>query len=172
MTAQDSVMLKCDACGHEWKSRNTAGKARQCSKCRSRRITVMDPRVIIACGDATEDMKETPLISKASAFSPYKAIFSDDPEVRKKMRELEIAKLDRQIAEERGIELRSDAFNRLVGQHKMLLSILHDGGFLDNEEYEFLSSECPWCGGDDMEPMEVKKGAWGWRCQKCGKEVI
>ena len=37
--------LKCENCGHEWKPRNTEGKARQCSKCRSRRITEIDAAV-------------------------------------------------------------------------------------------------------------------------------
>lgn len=170
MTAQDSVMLRCDTCGHEWKSRNTAGKGRQCSKCRSRKISVVDPNENASGIDDAAGMNEITHAGKVASSS--KAIFSDDPKVRKKMRELEIAKLDRQIAEERGIELQANSFTRHVGQHKMLLSILHDDGFLDDGEYEFLSSECPWCGCGCMEHKEIRKGDWGWKCDKCGKEVI
>jgi uncharacterized Zn finger protein len=44
MATQDAVTLRCEKCGHSWKGRNTPGTARQCSKCRSRKIVVVGER--------------------------------------------------------------------------------------------------------------------------------
>ena len=175
MTTQDSVMLRCDGCGHEWRSRNTEGKARQCSKCRSRRMSEVHPDELVLDSTTSNPMAVRSMTMRGrstNASSPYYDAFADDPDARKKRKELEIAKLDRQIAEEKGLGLQSDTVMRFVGRHKMLLSMLHDGGFLDDDEFEFLSGECPWCGGGFMEHVEVRNGIWGWKCHNCGKEAI
>jgi ribosomal protein L37AE/L43A len=165
--AQPRIILRCQQCGHEWKGRRSVGTARQCSKCRSRSILQVTEEDT-ALPD-TAIVSETPPVAKT--YSPSRAGeefngYLDDPEVHAKIRELQIARLERQIAEEQ-IQLRDpQPFNRLVGSYKYLLRSLWERKALSNDAYRILISECPWCGESTMHTDE--DGSC-WTCDKCGR---
>jgi ribosomal protein L37AE/L43A len=171
MSAQDSVTLKCESCGHEWEARNTPGKARQCSKCRSRKIgeAIKDTR-------RTEEGMSSELIARslnkgtASCNEPQAASIMNDPEVREKLKELEIVKLERQIARERGCFNDERALKVVTFAYKTLIRGLYGSGFMDDEFLEFLESVCPWCGRPSILFIDDEE-SYGWKCQHCGKVV-
>jgi hypothetical protein len=97
---------------------------------------------------------------------------ADDPEIREKLRELELARIEKQIAEARGELVDSTALVRLVSNYKVLLTNINSNGYLTDGDYDTLVSECPWCGEFDIVHEEIRPNVFGWKCQNCGKEVV
>jgi len=92
-------------------------------------------------------------------------------EIREKLKELEMARIERQIAEERGAISKLSALDRLAVNYKVLLYNLHDNGYLIDGDYEWLISECFWCGQYEMMSEEISKDMYGWKCHNCGKSI-
>lgn len=89
----------------------------------------------------------------------------DDPEIRQKMKELQVVRLEKQIAEEKASIDKSLAFNRLAGNYKYLLNCLAEKKVLSKEEFRVLAGECPWCSETTMEFDAINQK---WICKTCG----
>jgi len=167
MDAQSRVKLRCQQCGHEWKGRSSTGIARQCSKCRSRQIAEVNDDDHAASDAVTIMPNET--VNQVAAI-PIGLM--DDPEIRQKMKELELARIERKIAEEGARVIPEAALINIANAQKMLLQNLHSSHVIDDNMFVFLSSMCPWCGNGSMHQIEVKPDILGWRCKSCGKELV
>jgi hypothetical protein len=109
---------------------------------------------------------------KVSGKSPsIQMILADDPEVKEKLKELELARIERQIAEAKGELINSRAFERHVSTFLSLLENLFENGHISELAFETLGSECPWCGECEMVYEEIGTDHFRWRCRKCGKIV-
>lgn len=168
MPSHISVTLRCEQCGHTWTARNIDGKSRQCSKCRSRKIIEVD-----CDADAlVTERPETDMV-KASQKVSFPPSLSDDPEILKKVKELELAKLDRQIREMREQSFRDGFAERLVINHLSLLVELSQANIIDEDTINRLMSYCPWCGAereDGLVYVEYPKDhptMTGYRCASC-----
>lgn len=173
MAPQSSVTLRCNNCGHEWKSRSTGGKARQCSKCRSRDISEVSAKETPSEGTSsivTDNDKHVSKKSYVRVTSRSQAL-ANDPEIREKLKELELARIERQITEERGAVHDPDVLMRIVGDFKTLLFELNDSGRLTDKQYDSLVHHCPWCTSSSMEIEEFSDSEFGWKCRYCGKTI-
>jgi len=164
-------MLKCDGCGHEWRSRRTEGKARQCSKCRSRRISEIQEN-FITCAESIPGVGGIGKPAGSHSITHPKGIidaFAEDPQVRNKRKELEIARLDRQIAEERGHLENTETTERLALIIKALIEELNDEGMLDSGFSEYYSHYCLWCGAEDDQGVKRNSSNGIRKCVTCGR---
>lgn len=177
MTAQNSVnpvTLRCNNCGHEWKARHTGGKARQCSKCRSRSISevAIDDRVSLTSQSPLVNSNEHTARDSHQHDDSIMQLLANDLEIIEKRKELELAKIERQIAEERAATIDPEVIERIVGDFKSLLFELSCKNLIPEEEYERLISHCPWCTSCSVEMVELDDGEYGWKCRYCGREVV
>jgi len=172
MGALDTIRLRCEQCGHEWNPRNTEGTARQCSKCRSRQIIELprEPEQPIIATPVPFVIADTVPVKTEGRPRSRKVDeeYLNDPEVQAKLKELQLARLERQIAEEKSSIEDFEAFDRLVGNYKYLLTKLGEQHLLSKEDYRILASECSRCGGSAMH-LDVEEARWV--CQKCGKII-
>ncbi len=83
-----------------------------------------------------------------------------------------MAKIEKQIAEAKGEMIDSAAFIRLVINYKVLLCNLNSNGYLTDEDYDTLVSECQWCGENKSVFEELRADVFGWKCHHCGKIII
>jgi len=164
----------CDDCGHTWKPRSENPKRSQCSKCRSRNVSKVDR----ATKGVQSQINNTDCIIQSTSQKTYgklssiPTILADDPDIKDKLKELELARIERQIAETKG-ELKGPlALDRLISSYKVLLFNLNDNGHLTDVDYVRLASECFWCGEYDMVFEEISADHFGWRCYSCGKQVL
>jgi predicted Zn-ribbon and HTH transcriptional regulator len=155
-----ALKLKCESCGHEWRGRNTEGKARQCSKCRSRRIIEIEEGERLTAKSVGTSM-ETPIDR-----------MTDDADIKAKIKELQLARLDRQIAEAKGYLIDQVALGRTVEQLKETLRAFTDDDFEDEgrKSYmKYLASLCPWCGVESMSRTKIGSKSRAWKCERCGR---
>ena len=163
----------CDDCGHTWNPRSENPKRSQCSKCKSRNVSKVDRA---AKGVPSPLNKVDCIIQSTSQkangkLSSIPTILADDPEIKEKLKELELVRIEKQIAETKGELKDSLALDRLISSYKVLLFNLNDNGHLTDEDYVRLASECFWCGEYDMVFEEISTEQFGWRCKKCGKLI-
>jgi hypothetical protein len=114
-------------------------------------------------------VNKSPALAKSPIWSSTGKGFEGylgDPEVLAKIKELQIARLEKQIAEEEASVKELKAFNRLVGNYKYLLSYLVKKNVLSKDEYRMLADECPWC---NKMAMEFDATSGKWVCKKCGE---
>jgi len=96
----------------------------------------------------------------------------DDPEIRQKMKELELVKLDNQLAELRGGP-NANVAERLVLDRIDLLNVLLSTDKINKAAYCRLVSSCPWCGASSdigLRYEDASEGG-GYRCASCGHWV-
>jgi ssDNA-binding Zn-finger/Zn-ribbon topoisomerase 1 len=164
----------CVDCGHTWNPRSENPKRSQCSKCKSRNVSKVDH--VTRRGKASPDEAECalkPHSSKANGkLSSIPMILADDPDVKDKLKELELVRIEKQIAEAKGELAHSRAFDRHVSNFKSLLVNLFDNGYISELAFTTFSSECPWCGESEMVFEETRTDISVWKCRKCGKVVI
>jgi len=98
-------------------------------------------------------------------------LFANDPEIREKLKGLELARIERQIAEAKGELINSRAFERHVSTFLSLLENLFENRHISELAFKTFSSECPWCGECEMVYEEISTDHFRWRCRKCGKIV-
>lgn len=171
MSSEHSIKLKCQQCGHEWTSRNTDGKGRQCSKCRSRKMIEMPKD-----SEPVTNVPDGKVIASRDAADMLTDL-RNDSEVREKLKELELARLDRQIREVRGNQLSDGLAERLAIKLMDLLVELSNARAIDEDVFERLISYCPWCeaNGEDgliyEDPNEDHPSKNGYRCNSCGHWV-
>lgn len=169
--SQESLTLRCESCGHTWNARNTPGTSRQCSKCRSRRIEEAKD----ALDNISDASVERVPVDRGDPATP--AELKDDPDIREKMKELELAKLDKQLRELKRGPNDDAVIERLVINNIELLCEMSASGTIDEKTYESLASSCPWCGangGDGLVYEEYRDGGQlknGFRCASCGHWV-
>jgi hypothetical protein len=165
--------LTCNDCGHTWKTRSGSPKSPQCSKCRSRDVSEV--------GDGAESSNTTrmDIVRAAQAqkkiptgFHPMPQVIADDPEIISKLKELELARLERLLAEEKEVDYNPDVLQRVVHDFKDLLFVLYCNKHLTKEQYKSIVDQCPWCTSCSMELEEFSDGESGWKCHYCGKEVV
>lgn len=166
MSSERSIRLRCEQCGHEWSARNTEGKGRQCSKCRSRRL-------IEVSEDATFSEVRPDVENAVEPKAATSNDVQDDLEIRQKAKELEMAKLEKQIRDLNGSSVSEGIAERMVANNILLLDILRRCEVLDESEYDMLASLCPWCGarGDEGLVYDDADGRNGNRCASCGHWV-
>lgn len=92
--------------------------------------------------------------------------YLDEPEVHAKIKELQIVRLERQIAEEREVILNPNVIGRVVAHQKAMIRAASEGKLAS---IRYIEEECPWCGECSMRFEELKPSTWGWRCNGCGK---
>lgn len=163
----------CADCGHTWNPRSENPKRSQCSKCKSRNVSKADrtaKTVHTPLDDKDCDIQSTSQKTYGK-LSSIPTILTDDPEIKEKLKELELVRIERQIAETKGELSGSLTLDRLISSYKVLLFNLNDNGYLTDEDYERLSSECFCCGEYDMVFEEISTGRFGWECKKCGKLI-
>lgn len=172
MDKDERLTLMCQECGHTWTARNTDGRARQCSKCRSRRLAEVPKNNLSEGEDAVTADADPPARTRSPASS-----IMDDPEVREKVKELEIAKLDRQLREVRFGVTGDEFIERVVLRQNLLLEELNRSEIIDDETLLDLASLCPWCGASGYDGLafeEFQDGRIfrnGYRCASCGHWV-
>lgn len=166
MDTREAVRLRCQDCGHEWEARDNQVKRRQCSKCRSRTIAQipMVPDAVPIEDQVNEPASLIKVLSRARVAKEFEG-YLDDPEVQAKIKELQLARLEGQVAEERGRCYEHDVILRIVSQQKAILRALSDGM---TKNLDYLLAECPFCGKSTMRFEEVRASTWGWKCHSCG----
>ncbi len=163
----------CDDCGHTWNPRSENPKRSQCSKCKSRNVS----KVNRAVKGGPSPLNNADCIIQSTSQKNYgklssiPTILADDPDIKEKLKELELARIERKIAEEKGDLVNSRAFERHVSSYKSLLDNLFENGHLTQIAFNALSSECPWCGEYEMVFEEISTERFGWICRKCGKLI-
>lgn len=90
----------CADCGHTWKPRSENPKRSQCSKCKSRNVSKVNQTVK---GGPSPINKTDYIIQSTShkangKLSSIPTILADDPEIKEKLKELELARIERKIA--------------------------------------------------------------------------
>jgi DNA-directed RNA polymerase subunit RPC12/RpoP len=179
MDDSNSVMLRCDNCGHTWKPRSTEGKARQCSKCRSRRISVIEQEDSHSISPLAQSSKSK-RISASTIPSPSNIhpSIKEDPDIIAKMKELELVRIERQIVEEQKAIVKARAIDSLAKAYYCLLDAAWLGIKLDDDTYEELVSVCLYCGstGDaGLEYIEERVNGGNsvqyYQCRSCGRRI-
>ncbi len=163
----------CADCGHTWNPRSENPKRSQCSKCKSRNVSKVDratkgvpsPLNIVDCVIQSTSHKAN------GKLSSIPTILADDPDIKEKLKELELVRIEKQIAETKGELINSRAFERHISSYKSLLENLFENGHLTQIAFNALSSECPWCGEYEMINEEIRIDGLGWKCLNCGKIV-
>jgi hypothetical protein len=157
--------LMCEACGHTWSPRNTAGASRHCSKCNSKQIIEVSDDNAVPSPEIAPHMAEV-VVGKISV----PPLLKDDPDIRQKLKELELARLDKQIRDLNGSSLSEGMAERMVANNILLLDILRRSEVLEESEYDMLASLCPWCGarGEEGLVYDDADGRNGNRCASCG----
>lgn len=159
--------LMCEACGHTWYPRNTSGSSRHCSECNSRQIVEVDSSI---APSSEINPKHVEVISERTVLPiPLR----EDTDIRKKLKELELARLDKQIRELKSSTTPEVIVEKIVANNILLLDALYRNGAIDENEYQLMASACPWCGaaGDEGLVYEEVKGSNGNRCVSCGHWV-
>ena len=170
-TSYPAVMLQCIDCGHNWKPRNTPGKARECSKCGSKNIEEVDPN-----GASEEDQDQKRPRSSLRMISsneppPVDDEFRDDPDVKALRKELVMAELNQQIGAVSPRITDNIVFSRFSYDLKFLIRSLHQDGRLNSKTYGQLFYKCPWCGEGNMRRKDADDGAFILTCSECGRTV-
>jgi hypothetical protein len=162
MPTEAPSIIKC-RCGHSWTARKAeTSKPRQCPKCYSR-----DVKEEVDGGPGHFDH-----VTKA-----LRSGLDDDPEILAKRKELELARLERQIREARGQQSEDGVAERIVVNHISLLVELWAAEILPYETFEGLISHCPWCNavgenGLVYEEYEADHpNDTGYSCASCGHWV-
>ena len=167
------LSFSCVSCGYKWQGRTRTKGKRRCPKCSSRRIE--------------EDGSDAKLIKETSTIEPVQTKqghspftysgtppndIRDDPEVRKKLKELEIARIDTEIMKLKGEQQETSALPRTVNWIKGLIDYLNGAEIVTNDFWEELDSFCPWCGKDVGHREFIRPGVRGWRCHNCGRTLV
>lgn len=121
--------------------------------------------------DAREIDEPVPVIAPVKMQRKDQQYLMDDPEVREKFKQLQLAKLDRQIAEERAELIDYGALGTFIASYKMLLRFLHICGSLSDSEFELVDIRCPWCGGLFEYEEDSKTDIRSWKCIVCNKSI-
>lgn len=121
--------------------------------------------------DISENNKPVPIMVPVKMQRKDRQYLMDDPEVREKVKQLQLAKLDRQIAEERAELIDYGALGTFIASYKMLLRFLHNCGSLSDSEFELVDIRCPWCGGLFEYEEDSKADIQGWKCTVCNKSI-
>ena len=171
----------CGDCGHTWVPRSDNPKRPQCSNCRSRNVSKVDRTAAnarVPPSDTNYNNQPTPQKTNGKLTS-ISTVLVDDPEIREKLKELEIARLDKQIAEEIGATVDPEEIAQLVDDSKVIAHIVSDlkslafvlysKQWISKEEYEEMVRSCPWCGSCSMRRETSQHGEFRWKCQYCGK---
>ncbi len=158
---------RCLRCNHEWTARNPSSTRRECSRCRSLRVEVVNPPT---------QPNPTPFTATTSAEPPpaspaVPTSLRDDPDIVKKLKELNLAKLEREIAEVKEGNIPSVALERLDAIMKLLVQFLNRVGVLGSDTADFFNTFCVWCGAERKKGMEYDDGANCWKCRTCGRLV-
>ncbi len=181
MINSNPTILRCTQCGHSWKPRNTEGTARQCSKCRSRSIVEIPDEPAFQEAESQSNSLEsgsTKSFSKNNTSIPKCPELKNDPDIIQKKKELELIRLDRQIAEERQKINESEVTKRLMRFNISLLNTLRSEDNLSGKDYDELTSMCIQCGAEGDKGLEYfeemdEGGVWhSWyECRSCGVRI-
>ena len=122
----------CDDCGHTWNPRSENPKRSQCSKCKSRNVSKVNRAVKVSPSPLNNAYCIIRFTSQKNygKQSSIPTILADDPEVKEKLKDLELVRIERQIFEEKGKLVNSRAFERHVSSYKSLLENLFENGHL------------------------------------------
>ena len=167
-----AITLSCKACGNKWQGRAKVKGKRRCPECWSRQVFETSNEDLAGTRSAAKPSstklgRMTPGFKDALGPEP-----GDDEEILEKLKELKLARINKEIAEvESGLK-ECDAFSRLVARVKELIQSLGESASLDENMVVYLDSSCPWCGNGAMRHEKVKQGLWGWKCHDCGREAV
>lgn len=117
-----------------------------------------------------EKMTTVPEPRPMKGFDAIPSQLMDDPEVRQKMKELQLTRLERQIAEERKLIGESTALERLDGTVRLLIINLEIMNALDSDIALFHMHHCIWCGAERDKGMHYVDSKNIWKCRSCGRE--
>ena len=92
--------------------------------------------------------------------------FVDDPDIKCKLKELELLKIEQEIARVKGALIEPEQFENLVLQLKYHVHFDHIG---ESDTLDHILSMCPWCGASDDDGMQHVKGSYV--CVSCGANV-
>lgn len=144
---------------------------RQCSKCRSRDLSEIDEDEFMSVSEGRASSSRGGLTQ--GVLNAEAAFLSTDPDIIAKRKELEIAKLDRMIAEERKEQSNEEILSRVILDFKKVLFHLSESDFVEDPEfYEWMMMACPFCGAEDEEGMTTDFDDFSLKCRTYGKEVI
>jgi hypothetical protein len=158
-------------CGHSWKARSSNPKSAQCSRCKSRKVTseassTTEPETVT---QGAEVLKTSGSSERVEVSLPR--VLLEDVDVRNKMKELQLARLERQIAKEKNGIDNTSVLDRTVTDFKLLVMWLNTKGSLDPGLSDLLETSCPWCGAQRERGMFRSRKSDNWKCRSCGKEV-
>lgn len=160
--------VRCLRCGHVWAPRNRDAKERMCSKCRSRRTEELEDEGFppLPSTQNGAEVQEGTSLPEATKNIPRGLL--DDPEVYEKMKELQVARLERQIAEEKEGKVETTALERLDSIFKILVTSVEWRSALMTDIGGFLETYCIWCGASRKNGTHYDNALGGWKCAKCG----
>ena len=78
----------------------------------------------------------------------------EDADVQKKMKELQLVRLERQIAEEQGALENTKALERLGGVFRVFIQGLVDEGVVDTDYIDYFNHFCIWCGAEEDKEVQ------------------
>jgi ribosomal protein S27E len=156
---------RCENCGHSWVGRQQSARRRQCSQCRSTRVAAVgNPN---NDGAVASTSTKTPEASPSPSFVVPGSV-AKDPEVYEKMKQLQLARLERQIAEEKEGKVQTTALERLDSIFKTLVTYLEGRSASMPDIGTFLETYCIWCGASRNSGMRYDNALGGWKCATCG----
>lgn len=161
----ERIAYKCERCGHSWVARQQSVRKRECSRCRSTRVTFADKP---NDSDVANSPPETKSEMSTSSPVAIPGSVTKDPEVYEKMKELQLVRLDKQIAEEKEGEVQTTVLEHLDSTFKILVLHLERRGALEADISTFFHSYCNWCGTSGINGTHYDNALGGWKCSKCG----
>lgn len=118
------------------------------------------------------------IIRRRIASSLFSCITEKGEIVAEKMKELELARLDRQIAEERQRAIEPEAIKRLTERQNFLFGAVFSGSGMHETTYYEALSQCIFCGAEGEEGLEYHEeigkdciGVNWYVCRSCGVRV-
>jgi len=129
----------------------------------------VSPRTVWKYGkQARQDVVEQsgPQEEPVKATQGNASAFVDDPDIMCKLKELELLKIEQEIARVKGALIEPEQFENLVLQLKYHVDFDHIG---EPDIPDHILSMCPWCGASDDEGMQHVEG--GYVCVSCGANV-
>jgi DNA-directed RNA polymerase subunit RPC12/RpoP len=181
--SESSTIIICGRCGHQWSRRkNRVAQKRQCPKCYSRRTSEKNETegVTRASTDIAEPggtQSTIPSLNVSTSGGGFPPL-SDDADVRRKLKELELVRIEREIRDLKGQTQDPTVFERFLVTHWILLDRLHAERVISDSDHDFLKGECPWCGAERKEGIMYsefveKNGVTKqmFRCMTCGHTV-
>lgn len=169
MKGKSGQEFRCDNCGHVWVARNPTAARRECSKCRSTAVSLVDQMKDEAQPEPSNyGMKRGVANSSPDELPSW---LESDNEIKAKTRELYLARLERKIAEEKAIVIKGETLERLNFILRDLINDLYLSETIDKENFDFYYSYCIWCGAEGDEGMHYVESLNTVVCSSCGHRL-